>query len=798
MNAPKWHPLALTTGLMLLLGFLLSFILGLQQHQISDPTITAVVENARSRIEIRSNLADLRATLSHDDSVRSSIAPWLNCLWTTHQSKTRACDQQHLSGDDSPPSVHWSYRRLSFKPLLTDRSATSLNHPIDEYYEKIGASQGSTTNGLAEPHVWLRRLWWETLGVPPTIKEMQAWGNLDINKVDDIVNFVLSDTKFGEHNATMWLDLVRYSDSNGYEEDEIREHAFAYRDFVIWAFNTDLPYDEFVRWQIAGDELAPGNPIAAAATGFLTAAPYNTFIPQESERWDELDNIISTLGQVFLGTTIGCARCHDHPSDPISTEDYYRMVAIFAATQRDTIYLNSDMGAAYLSVAGEALSHRDELQRMMIRSLQYDKILANDDFTEEDIARLRKPLDPNDKAQLDLLSRCGRCLIVDPSEYVDDWEPVDEDRQRYHVLLNALTSIEPHLPPEPPQALVIKGSQVTFVPVLYGGSLNNRGELVGPGVPDYLTVAHQYGTKLNWEHWDQEFCEDESPRPRLALANWMTNTNDGAGSLLARVIVNRIWQRYFGHGLVDSLSDFGAEAPPPEHLELLERLAQELVHQNWSLKSIHRLILTSSLYRQPRLTGSSAPRFIHSNPPNRIPRLTGEMFYDSLFVLAGNLNPEMYGPAYQPEIPLAAIHFRDEEAPDKTWPTQVFDRPAVWRRAIYAMRRRSCPIPLLQLLDATDRTQSVEARQVTTVPTQMLLLMNDPMIQRQCQRMAVAALAHAEQTNSQALVDSSYRLVLGRLPDSFEQRIGVEILSDCSLAELIHLLVMSHEFWYIR
>ena len=173
------------------------------------------------------------------------------------------------------------------------------------------------------------------------------------------------------------------------------------------------------------------------------------------------------------------------------------------------------------------------------------------------------------------------------------------------------------------------------------------------------------------------------------------------------------------------------------------------------------------------------------------------MFYDSLLVLGGNLNPQMYGPAYQPQIPFEAIHFRDEEDPDATWPTNVLDRPAVWRRGVYAMRRRSCPIPLFQLLDAADRFQSAEARQVTTVPTQMLLLMNDSWVKKQVERMEVRVYASVDTPDPAKLVDYSYRLLLGRLPNANEREQAVKFVQDARLSELIHALLLSHEYWYI-
>lgn len=777
---------------------IMAFVMARSRYSTDAVNVERVVDRTRSAIQVRNVLARLRAQYEADPP-RDRIQPWLDCLTADPSDSVDLSDNRlrPVSSRRSSGSTYWAYRAL--RPVtIRDRGATGQNaHPIDVLSEEQWQLEAFEPVELPDESIWLRRLWWEALGVPPTSKELQTLGERQAVAGPDWVDYVLSDPRFGEHQATFWLDLVRYADSNGYEEDEIREHAYSYRDFVIWAFNSDLPYRDFVRWQIAGDELEPDNPIAAAATGYLTAAPYNTFLPQQSERWDELDSIVATTGKVFLASTIGCARCHDHPYDLISTEDYYRLAAIFASTRRDEVYLSADLGAAYLAEAGDVLAYRAQLRKMMIRSLQYDKIIANEDFTAADIRLLQQPLDPKNTRQVDLLSLCGRCLVVDPTEYTDDWLPVADDHSRYEEIIAALAEKEPQLPVEPPKGLVISGSDVVSLPILHGGSVERPGRHVLPSFPASLSSAGLPNSTDDWMRWD---ASSETARPRTALANWMTDHHDGAGALLARVIVNRIWQQYFGRGLVETTSDFGGEGKSPQHEALLDYLAWELVRQHWSLKSIHRLILTSKLYRCTRHFPPSTADL--TNSPGSLwcvpRRLTAEMFYDSLLLLGGNLNPQMYGPAYQPAIPLGAIYFRDESDPDATWPTQVPPRPAIWRRAVYAMRRRSCPIPLLQLLDAPDRFQSCEMRQNTIVPTQMLLLMNDPFVQQQCHRIAIRVLASVEETTPPDLIRNCYQLILGRMPSPDEVAAADRFLLASSLADLVHVLLLSNEYWYIQ
>ncbi|MCH7728705.1 MAG: DUF1553 domain-containing protein, partial [Planctomycetes bacterium] len=607
----------------------------------------------------------------------------------------------------------------------------------------------------------------------------------------------------------IWLDLARYADSNGYEEDELRPNAYPYRDFVIWANNVDLPFDRFLRWQIAGDELAADNPLAVAATGFFTAAPFNTFIPQESERFDELDDMVSTMSRAMLGLTVGCARCHDHMYDPISTNEYYGLVAIFSETSRHQSYLVPDGGAEYRQWFDPVDERRQEINRILKARIKEDNISKLDYFTEEEKDLLRQPIDPNNLEQDRLISLCERCLLITDASISDDLEPLPKDRERYDVLQAELQQLERLLPASPPMGLTLTGSAVSRTHVLDGGNLNRKKEEVGPGFLAAVTVGRSASDDDHWKTWVASSCDGETPKPRSALAYWMTDVEYGAGAIVARVIVNRLWQHHFGKGLVRTSSDFGNAGIPPSHPELLDWLARELVDHNWSLKHIHRLIVTSATYRQSSSLTAEKNR---TDPENRLvgrhvpQRITAEMMRDAILFTAGNLNRDMYGPGVKPPIPRDAV-YNTQQDPEDTWPSDYdADRPALWRRSIYVMLKRTIPVPMLRLFDAPDGSFSCHDRKVTTVPTQALALWNAPFVIEQSKRLAEriinVATAHDEQ------VQQLYMLTMSRAPTEPELAATVEFLrrhggpntraqQKQRLAELCHVLYMSNEFFYI-
>lgn len=718
----------------------------------------------------------------------------------------------HRSGDAHADVAHefWSFRRLHpVQPPTVVGTAWGFN-PIDQFIFARLAAAGLAPNASASRRVLARRLWFDMNGLPPSEKQIDEFvDSTDEDAYEQLVEQLLNNSGFGERWGRVWLDLARYADSNGYEEDELRPNAYPYRDFVIWAMNNDLPFDTFLHWQIAGDELAADNPMAVAATGFLTAAPLNTFIPQESERLDELDDITSTIGRSMLGLTVGCARCHDHMYDPISTDEYYGLIAVFSETRRTQSYLVPDGGKEFRKWFDPVDVRQKEIRKLLHARIKEDNISDLDYFTDEEKDILRLPLDPDNEEQDRLISLCKRCLLITEIHIDNASEPLPKDQARYDELVKEIDELEAKLPPRPPMGLTLTGSAVSQTYVLEGGDLNCQTEKIGPRFLSAVTPGHPKWTDDTWKQWAPGNGHSVPLRPRSALAKWMTNIETGSGSIVARVIVNRLWQNHFGTGLVTTASDFGSEGAPPSHPELLEWLANELVEHDWSLKHIHRLIVTSATYRQ---SGAIDERKESVDPENRLVgrrvprRMTAEMIRDTLLSVAGNLNHDMYGPGVQPPIPRDAV-YNTQEDPEDTWPCDfAADRPAVWRRSVYVMLKRTVPIPILDLYDAPDASFSCDDRKTTTVPTQALALWNSPFVTKQARRLAERILRSANTEEEQ--VQQLFRWALSRSANQEEVDAAVGFLHQGIqlapslqqkkyLTDLCHVVLMSNEFFYI-
>ena len=436
----------------------------------------------------------------------------------------------------------------------------------------------------------IRRLYFDLIGLPPTPQELDAIrADASSDWYEKLVDKLLANEHFGERQARHWLDVARYADSDGYEPDADRPGMYHYRDFVIRSFNSDLPFDTFVKWQLAGDEYAPQNPEALAATGFLAAGPVSVLTikdegtPAERAQYraDEMDDMVSTVGSAMLGMTVACARCHDHKYDPIPTRDYYRMAAAFTSTKRIGFSWKSDKKS-------------DE---------------ESDKKSDKEMDAFARPLGITDESA----SPVESFLFAHG----------DPTRHKEPVTVGFLSVLEPN------------------------------------GTPDRWLVK----TKPAQAHTTFQ---------RTALAEWLTDADHGAGRLLARVIVNRLWQHHFGEGLVRTPGDFGAQGERPTHPELLDYLATELIANGWHLKPIHRLILLSAAYRQDV---AFDPAKSAIDPDNRLlwhrrpMRLESEALRDAILAAGGKLKLNLYGPSVKPFIPPEARAGRDKDSIPRPAPT---------------------------------------------------------------------------------------------------------------------------------
>ena len=642
-------------------------------------------------------------------------------------------DEKTASG--SSRNGHWA-----FQPLRTVKTPAVadpwIRTPVDAFILRDLRARGLTPSPRAAARVLVRRLAFDLLGLPPAPADMDAALAAPSDKDFDLLaDKWLKSPHHGERWAQHWLDVARYADSSGYSVDTARPTMYPYRDFVIKALNEDLPFDQFVRLQLAGDLLTPEG--THAATGFCTCGPFNTNSPKEIDRYDELDDLLATTGQAFLGLNLGCARCHNHKYDPVTQKEYYRLLAVFnSSTRADRpLWTKADRARA--------------------RAEQFRKIdhLA---LSAEERALLRKPLDRKNARQVEL-------------------------HRKYRSLLEAPKSPLAHVLVERPGAPVGKSF------FLERGNLERKRQQLTAG---FLAALTRSADRENY------WLGKGKVHPRLALAEWLVDVEHGAGALTARVLVNRLWQHHFGTGLVRTPNDFGAQGDLPMHPELLDWLAGELIRQQWRLRPIHRLILRSATYRQSSAFDESKAALDRDNrlcwrfTPHR---LDAEAIRDSILAVSGGLDRTLFGPAVYPLIPREALL----PAAYTAWPNTDRDDPNTWRRSVYIFVKRSTPVPLLQAFDRPDRTTSVGKRHLTTIVPQALHLVNDPMIRTQSERFARRVAKEAGPGRA-AQVRQAFRIALGRLPAPNEEKRMLAFLHEGSLVDLCQSILMLNEFIYVE
>jgi hypothetical protein len=499
----------------------------------------------------------------------------------------------------------WSFRPLA--PVEPPRPADPrgwCRNPIDRFVLAAQQRVGLMPTPEADPQTLRRRLALDVTGLPATPAEIAAFvADPTDAAYRRVVDDLLARPAFGERWAQHWLDVARFAESFGYEQDYDRPFAYHYRDFVIRAFDDDLPYDTFLQWQIAGDELAPGNVEALKATGFLAAGAFPTQLTEkefETARAAELDDMVATCGTAMLGITIGCARCHDHKFDPLPQADYYRLAATFTTTIRSNIDVEVD----------------PERHRAALAAWQQRLDAAEGEEESKRIAA-EKPKPETMKVLV-----AGENLPRIPHH---------ADERGY-----------PHF---------YKATHF-----LRRGDVNQKEGVADPGFLQVL-VRDPAGS-ARWQLPPPAGAK--SSHRRAALARWITDADHGAGQLAARVIVNRLWQHHFGAGLVATPSDFGRQGDAPSHPELLDWLAGELIRGGWKLKPLHRLMLTSATYRQS--SGIDAAK-ADIDPANRLlwrynrRRLEAEAIRDTFLAVSGALDARLYGRAGRDEsVPRRSLY----------------------------------------------------------------------------------------------------------------------------------------------
>jgi len=639
---------------------------------------------------------------------------------------------------------HWSF--IPIKAVVPPGVGDTdwLRTSVDAFIRHAQEEQSIIPSLQADATKLVRRVFFNLIGLPPSPEEMAYWTERiehSRGEVGILVDALLDSPHYGERWARHWLDVARYADSNGMEIDADRPNAYRYRDFVIRALNDDLPFDTFVRWQLAGDEIAPDVPDAIAATGFISAG-VNTILPDQQmveeklrNRANELDDMVSTTAQALLGLTLACARCHDHKYDPLPTRDYYRLMRVFNSGDRAEVPMASpEVVAVHRKAQKEwtqahenAVRERDAWLKEARRPLE--SRLRGERIEQLDVSDQEKWLlkeHPEDSQSKKLANRFKKELRIADADYVSALPA--EGQARWETSNHRIDAISSRKPEDLPMAFGFAdfGPEPAETWLFERGDFMARNEKMDLGFISVLTSG-----KTPEDYWDvarRSRRRDDSTQQRRALANWMTDLDNGAGALLARVMVNRVWQHHFGEGLVRTPSDFGSRGERPSHLALLEWLAGEFIRSGWSIKRLHRLILNSAVYQQ---ASEYNPAKAAIDPGNRLlwrqrpVRLEAEMLRDAMLVASGTLNRQLYGPSFKPPIPLEAIQARNVKNP---YPKDAQDTPETRRRSIYMFHKRVVQYPLMQAFDAPDAQQSCGMRMNTTVAPQALAMLNDPFV----------------------------------------------------------------------
>ena len=647
---------------------------------------------------------------------------------------------------------HWS-----FKPMqqvdVPETDGSWSEHPVDAFIFRSLDQKDLRPNGPAAKEVLIRRAYYDLTGLPPTADQVDAFVKAtDPNAFANLIDELLRSPHYGEKWGRHWLDLVRYAETNSYERDGPKPNAWKYRDYVIRSFNDDKPYDQFLREQLAGDELDEVTVETLTATGYYRLGIWDDE-PADllQAKYDDLDDIITTTSQAMLGLTLNCARCHDHKIDPIPQKDYYAMVAMLGDVTRwgsrgDQVTNNQiDISPDEIRKQYRDNDERQNELKTQIRDIEQTgiaKMSAPDQRATEGTKRDRtRVLNANLK---DNLSK-------------PQWKRYQELKQLLADTVKAVKKLPPRVTvmglgkcqPKPKQ---------TFV--LYRGNPHSPADPVEPGFPTIFEEPAPDDFQVN----------DKSAGRRRALAEWIT---DPANRLTARVMANRVWQYHFGRGIVRSSNNFGQLGTPPTHPELLDWLAQRLIDGNWKLKPLHRLIMTSQAYQ---MSSEYRSDVVSVDPGNDLfwrydpRRLSAEEVRDSILASNGSLNRKTYGPSFYPQ--LSAEVLAGQSRPGKGWGKSSDDDRN--RRSIYIHVKRSLLTPMLTAFDFPDPDLSCEARFVTLQPGQALSLMNSDFIHEQSLRLA-QSINFSERTDAD-VVQRTIRAALAREATEEEVRDGVNLI----------------------
>lgn len=663
-----------------------------------------------------------------------------------------------------PKTTHWAFITPKRPGIPAVRDSRWVRNPIDAFVLSRLEKEGLQPSPEADARTLIRRLSLDLTGLPPTPAEVSEFlADTRQDAYERLVERLLASPHYGEKWARHWLDLARYADSDGYEKDLVRPHAWRYRQWLIDALNRDMPFDQFTIEQIAGDLLPDAGTEQKVATGFHrnTLTNREGGIDREQLRNEQAVDRASTVATVWLGLTAGCAQCHDHKYDPISQKEFYQLFAFFNSADEVDIEapLPGETGP-YLRALPEYQERRNEL------------------LAQYDVAALQATWEPKvreagrnpgkfggdwDLAWTVLWNDERQILLLDPqkrtrkqkdklTDHFVEWYSAVVSKERYaelkfKELREKLKVLADALPPLSEAQTITEAPNPPKTYIHIRGDFRDHGIEVQPGTPAVLNP----------------FPEDAKPN-RLTLARWLVAKEN---PLTARVAVNRAWQAFFGRGLVTTPGDFGTQGERPSHPELLDWLATDFIERGWSVKQMHKLIVESATYRQ----SSNTKKELYSrDPDNRLLarqsrlRLEAELLRDAALAVSDLLNPAVGGRSVRPPQPPGVTNLGYGDFV-KWKESQGMDR---YRRGLYTFFQRTVPYPQLMTFDAPDSNLTCTRRERSTTPLQALNLLNDPVFVEAAQALAVRILKEKQGTAGER-INYAFNLCLGRDPSPQER-----------------------------
>ncbi|GAB5561092.1 MAG: PSD1 and planctomycete cytochrome C domain-containing protein [Synoicihabitans sp.] len=707
-------------------------------------------------------------------------------------------------------SDSWTYRRYKPEGIWAYQSvntpdvpaAVGADHPIDAFIH-ARLPTGLAVAPAADARTFIRRATFDLLGLPPTPEEVAAFESASIqnpqSSIENLVDRLLASPHYGERMAQHWLDVTRYADSSGFANDYERGNTWRYRDYVVRAFNADKPYDQFIREQIAGDEINPDDPEMIVATGFLRMGPWELTqmeVPKIA-RQRFLDDVTNSVGETFLAQSLQCARCHDHKFDPVPTRDYYAIQSVFATTQlaeRAAPFLPTENTAGFeeKSILNQrrkeyvdTLNHFDEL---LLANAEQWIIDEGRDPTrwQEAVAEARVANANKSSKRSNEVFATARQILMKSDVPEDEFPPkavgftpqdygnermakkgygrLSWEFERYEPFALAvypgrtpqLTSIG--APRRMPENRMTKGEFEDTKILPYGDAFGGT-ESVPPGVLSALGIA------------PPEPIPDSIEGRRRAFAEWVAHADN---PLTTRAIVNRVWLWHFGQPIAGNPNNFGSTGKPPTHPELLDWLATEFVENGWSFKALHRAIMTSDTYRRSTRHPDHT-QLAELDPANESyavfqpRRLTAEELRDAILHATGELNPQIGGIPNRPEINLEAA-LQPRQVMGAFAPAWVPNPTPVERnrRSLYATKLRGLPDPAMEVFNQPAPDFSCEQRDASVVTPQVFNLFNSSTSHNRALALANRAVEEINSDNSEAIITRCFELALNRAPTAEE------------------------------